>query len=209
MSKKEKKDNSSPKPALQQKDMFNVKENLKKLRSGTGKEGYETDSNIYKEKSDDSYYGTTHKEDVGRYSSTSTTDRFEKINDKFNSDISLLKDNFSDHKEKVFEKINDKVSSDELKYWIGGIITGILLVGSIIYVLSYQDVISDIKDLKENKNNVKNNIEKIETRTEEVESNIDKFGIRIDKVESSVDKLETPIDKKEKTGSRNNSIKKN
>jgi hypothetical protein len=77
--------------------VFNVKENLKKLRSGTGKEGYETESYIHKNNSTDRYYGTNHSEDIGGFSSTSTIDRFDKINDKFTSDFSVLKDSFSDH----------------------------------------------------------------------------------------------------------------
>ncbi|MBL1181630.1 MAG: hypothetical protein HND27_11040 [Bacteroidetes bacterium] len=173
MSKKNKNNNSSSqKPVQQNKDVFNVKENLKKLRSGTGKEGYETESDIHKSKTTDRYYGTSHREDVGGYSSTSTIDRFDKINDKFNSDFSVLKDSFSDHKEKVIEKLNDKVDKSDLKWWITGIIGGIVLIGSIIYTLSYQDIIGDVKDLKENKNNVDKTLINVDNRLNQIEKTV-------------------------------------
>jgi hypothetical protein len=163
---------SSQKPVQLSKDMFNVKENLKKLRSGTGKEGYETESDIHKSKSTDRYYGTSHREDVGEYSSTSTFDRFDKINDKLNSDISVLKDSFSDHKEKIIEKLNDKVNKTELKWWITSIVAGIIFIGSLIYTLSYQDIISNVKDLRENKNNVEKTLINFENRLNQIEKTV-------------------------------------
>jgi hypothetical protein len=162
----------SRKPVQQTKDVFDVKENLKKLRSGTGKEGYETDSDIYKSKSTDRYYGTSYREDVGGYSSTSTIDRFNKINDKFSSDFSDFKDSFSDHKEKVLVKLNDKVDKSDLRWWIKGIIAGIIFIGGIIYTLSYQDIINDVKDLKENKNNVDDTLNNIDNRLNQLEKTV-------------------------------------
>lgn len=150
-------------------DVFNVKENLKKLRSGAGKEGYETESDIHISKTIDKYYGTSHREDIGGYSSTSTIDRFDKINDKLNSDYSVLKDSFSDHKEKVIEKLNDKVDKSALKWWISGIIGGIVSIGGLIYNLSYQDIIGDVKDLKENKNNVDKTLINVDNRLIQLE----------------------------------------
>jgi hypothetical protein len=173
--KKNKNNNSSSqKTGQQNKDVFNVKENLKKLRSGTGKEGYETESDIHKSQTTDRYYGTSHREDEGgySYSSTSTIDRFDKINDKFNSDISVLKDSFSDHKEKVIENLNNKVDKTDLKWWITGIIGGIILIGSIIYTLSYQDIISDVKDLKENKNNIDKTLINVDNRLNQIEKTL-------------------------------------
>lgn len=149
-----------------------MKENLKKLRSGTGKEGYETESDIHKSKSTDRYYGTNHREDVGSYSSTSTIDRFDKINDKFTSDFSVLKDSFSDHKEKITEKLNEKVDKSELKFWIGGIISGVIVISGIVYTLSYQEIISDVKDLKENKNTVKETLINVDNRLNQIEKTV-------------------------------------
>lgn len=163
---------SSQKTVRQNKDMFNVKENLKKLRSGTGKDGYETESVIHKSKSTDTYYGTSHREDNSAYSSTSTIDRFDKINDKFNSDFSVLKDSISEHKEKVIEKLNDKVDKSELQWWIKGIIGGIVLIGGIIYTLSYQNIIGDINDLKENKNNVDKILINVDNRLNQIEKTV-------------------------------------
>jgi hypothetical protein len=171
---------SSQKPVQQKKDMFNVKENLKKLRSGNGKEGYSTESDIKNNNSNDTYYGTSHKEDLGGYSSTSTIDRFEKINDKFNSDILVIKDSLLDHKEKVSEKLNDKVDKQELKYWIGGIIGGILLIGSIIYALSYQHIISDVDNLKDNKHAVNGSLQKIDYKLDQIEKTISSAPLKVD-----------------------------
>ncbi len=178
MSKKNKNKNSSSHKTVQQaKDMFNVKENLKKLRSGTGKEGYETNSDIYSNKTNDKYYSTSQEDDFSSYSTTSTADRFDKINDKFSSDISGLKDAFSDHKEKISERLSEKLDKSELKYWIGGIISGIILIGSIIYALSYQEIITDTKDLKENKNEINRRIDKMEYRTDQLEKTVPKSSL--------------------------------
>ncbi len=173
MSKKNRNKNSSSQKTVQQpKDVFNVKENLKKLRSGTGKEAYETESDVYSKKTNDKYYSTRQQDDFSSYSTTSTSDRFEKINDKFSSDISGLKDAFSEHKEKTTERFNDKLDKSELKYWVGGIIGGIVLIGSLIYSLSYQDVVSDTKDLKKNKNEVDRRLDKTDFRIEQLEKNM-------------------------------------
>ena len=152
--------------------MFNVKENLNKLRSGTGKEGYETDGDIYSKKNNDEYYSTRQQDDLSNYSTTSTADRFDKINDKFSSDISGLKDAFSDHKEKVSERLSEKLDRSELKYWMGGIIAGIMLLGSIIYALSYQEIISDTEDLKENKNEINRRLDKTDFRIDQLEKTV-------------------------------------
>ena len=170
MSKRDKnKHSSSQKLVPQKKDIYNVKENLKKLRSGTGKENYETNSDVFNKNTNDKYYSTTNQDDLSGYSTTLTTDRFEKINDKFSSDISDLKEVISEHKEKVTEKLSEKLDKNDLKYWLSGVIAGILLIGSIIYALSYQNIISDIKDLKENKNETTRKIDKIDFRLEQVE----------------------------------------
>lgn len=173
MSKKNKNKNSSSHKTVQQaKDVFNVKENLNKLRSGTGKEGYETESDIYSKKTNDKYYSTRQQDDFASYSTTSTADRFEKINDKFSSDISGLKDAFSEHKEKVSERLSEKLDKSELKYWVGGIIAGIILVGGIIYSLSYQEIVTDTKDLKENKNEINRRLDKTEFRIDQLEKTV-------------------------------------
>lgn len=173
MSKKNKnKNSSSHKPVQQPKDVFNVKENLKKLRSGTGKEAYNTESDIFGGKTSDKYYSTRQQDDFANYSTTSTADRFEKINDKFSSDISGLKDAFTEHKEKTSERLNDKLDKSELKYWIGGIIAGIILVGGIIYTLSYQEIVTDTKDLKESKNEINRRLDKTDFRIEQLEKTV-------------------------------------
>lgn len=172
MSKKNKSKNPSSQKSVQQgKDMFNVKENLRRLRSGTGKEGYETESAIYKSRGTDRYYGTSHKEDVGSYSSTSTIDRFEKISDKFDSEFSVLRDRFSDHKEKVIEELNEKVEKSDLKWWIGGIFGGIVILGSLIYTLSYQYIIGDVKELKEDRNSIEKTLINVDNRLDRIEKN--------------------------------------
>jgi hypothetical protein len=164
---------SSQKTVQHQKDVYNVKENLNKLRSGTGKEGYATESAIQKSKTTDRYYGTSHRdEDVGGYSSTSTIDRFDNINDKFNLDFSILKESLSDHKEKVIVKLSEKVDKSEMKWWINGIIGGIIFIGSLIYTLSYQNIIGDVKYLKENKNNVDKTLINVENRINIIEKTV-------------------------------------
>lgn len=154
------------------KDTFNVKENLQKLRSGNGKESYETEINFQGNKQNrNNYYGTNQKEDFDGYSSMSTIDRFEKINDKFNTDISNLKENIFSHKELISEKLHNKVDKSDFKWWISGIIGGLIFVGGIIYTFSYQEVIQDLKKLNENSIIVNDRIMIIDNKVNESEKN--------------------------------------
>lgn len=173
MSKKNRnKGSSTQNTVLVKKDIYDVKENLKKLRSGTGKEGYSTESDLFSDKTADKYYSTRHQDDVSIYSTTSTADRFEKINDKFSSDISVLKDVITDHKEKVTEKLNEKLDKSELKYWIGGIAAAITIIGSLIYTLSYQDIVSDTKNIKERQNEINRHLDKVDFKLEQIENEV-------------------------------------
>lgn len=167
------KGSSSQKTVLVKKDVYDVKENLKKLRSGTGKESYSTESDIFNDKTADKYYSTRHQDDASMYSTTSTADRFEKINDKFSSDISILKDAFTSHKEKISEKLNDKVDKSEFKYWIGGAVGLVLLIGGIIYTLSYQGIVTDTKDLKENQIKINRHLDKVDFKLEQIEKEVE------------------------------------
>ncbi len=169
MSKKKNNNSSSMPNNSQPRDLYNVKENLKKLRSGNGKDAYETDSQIVNTKSNDKYYGSGYKEDFSEYSSTSTIDRFDKISDKFSSDLTILKESLDEHKEKVYDRLIEKVDKSEFKYWIGGIIAGIIAIGTLIYTLSYQTVINDVNNLKDNKNEVQNSLIKIDYRIQNLE----------------------------------------
>lgn len=170
MSRKNKnKSSSTQKNVPVNSNIYDVKENLKKLRSGTGKEGYSTEIDPFSSQTTDKYYSTRHQDDVSMYSTTSTADRFEKINDKFSSDISVLKDVISDYKEKFTEKLNEKVDKSDLKYWIGGAISLILLIGTIIYTLSYQDIVSDNKFLKENQIEINRHLDKVDFKIEQIE----------------------------------------
>ncbi len=164
------------------KDIYNVKENLKKLKSGTGKESYSTESTPFNDKSANEYYSTRHQDDTSMYSTTTTADRFERINDKFSSDISVLKDVITDHKEKITEKLIEKVDKTEFRYWISGAVGLIFLIGGIIYTLSYQEIITDTKDLKENQNEINRHIDKIDFKIEQIEKKVEnKSNLNIQK----------------------------
>lgn len=172
MQRKNNKKNSSHKPVSTVKDTFNVKENLQKLRSGNGKESYETEINFQGSKhNSNNYYGTNQREDFDGYSSMSTIDRFEKINDKVNTDISNLKENIFDHKELISEKLHNKLERNDLKWWISGIIGGLIFVGGIIYTFSYQEVIQDVKKLNENSIIVNEKIIIIDNKINQSEKN--------------------------------------
>ena len=66
---------SSQNPVQRPRDMFNVKENLKKLRSGTGKEDYVTVNVINNRSVSDKYYSTQQVDENISNSKTATTDR--------------------------------------------------------------------------------------------------------------------------------------
>lgn len=171
MSKKNKQKSSSSQQNVDlPKDTFNVKENLKKIKSGTNKERYETDTQINNAKNEeDGYYASDFQSKNSEFISTSTSDRFEKINDKFSSDFSTLKDTIHEHKEKVSEKLSEKVSVQELRYWIAGLIGGVGIMAGIIYTLSYQVIICDIKEIKEEQKGFRSDIDKINFKIENEE----------------------------------------
>jgi hypothetical protein len=170
--KKRNKNNVSSFQHPNNKDIYNVKENLKKLRSGTGKEGYETESDIFNGKSSNEYYGSNHQDDFSKYSTTTTADRFEKINDKFSSDISGIKDVIFQHKETVTEKFNLKLDKTEFRYWIGGIIGAAVILATFFYTLSYQVTVSDVKEIKVNMNEVNRRQDKFEIKQDLIDENL-------------------------------------
>jgi hypothetical protein len=155
---------------VQQRDMYDVKENLNKLKSGSGNERYETNIDVSNNKTTDPYYSNNQPDDFSNYSTNSTAHRLDKINDKLTSDFSGLKDAFIDHKDLVIDRLNTKVDKDEFKYWIGGIITAIIILAGLIYTLSYSGVISDIKDLNRSNNSIERRVDKIEYKLEHIES---------------------------------------
>ena len=173
MRKKNKTNNSSShKTVSKNKDDFNVKENLRKLRSGPGKEGEKTSSDIYKTEYSDRYYGTSQREELGSYFTTSTTDRFEQIKDKFNSDVSSLNKNFSEHQKNVFNELNKKIDKTEFGWLVGGAATVLVVIGTLVYTLSYQDLIVDVKDLKENRNEINLKLNDFENKLQQKEKDI-------------------------------------
>lgn len=169
MGRKGKKQYSSSTSHVQHRDMYNVKENLRKLRSGNSSERYETSIDLASNKIVDPYYSNNQQDDFSNYSTSSSANRFDRISDKLSSDFSGLKDAFSDHKDLMLSRLNEKVDKSEFKYWIGGIIAGIIAVATLIYTLSYSGIISDTKDLIENKNDVIRKLDKIEFKVEQLE----------------------------------------
>lgn len=186
MSKKNKnKNSSSHKAEHNQENVFNVKENLKKLRHGKGDDPYKTESDIIGNKKNNKYTSTGNFYDFSSFPATSTEDRFEKINDKFSSDISGLKNQLLEHREKNIANLNEKFDKKDFKWWLGGIIGGIIFVGGLIYNLSYQNIVSDVNELKDNKIEFNRRIDKSEFRIEQLEKIVPNSILPNTKIDSS------------------------
>jgi hypothetical protein len=164
------KNNSS---SNQKKDNFDVKENLRKLRSGTGKGNNLTESDLFKGKTYNKNNSYIYQDESLINSMTSSADKFETIKDKFGSEISNLKDTIYNQKLNTNEKIYEKVDKSEFRWWIGGAVGSIIFIGSIIYTFSYQEILTDTKNLKEKQYEFNRNFDKVNTRLDLLENGIE------------------------------------
>lgn len=167
------------------KDTFDVKENLKKLRSGS--DNYSTDFNAYSNESIAQNL-SSETESVSITGSPMYSDKVDLLRDRVASDLSMIRQNLDDHKDKINERFNgdiaqlrseintqsekfdNKISGLVSEKWLAAIIGVVILIAGIIYTLSYSGIISDVKEIK---------INQIETE------------IRLDKVSDKIESLNT------------------
>ncbi len=164
------------------KDIFDVKENLKKLRSGT--DNYSTKSEAFQnEKLNNQNLSSEASSNQMTGNSSYYSDKVDVLRDRIDTDISIIRQNLDNHKEKTNQRFDDGLSElrkeitaqseryetkistllskEWFKYIIGALVGVTILIAGIIYSLSYQNVILDINDLKRDQNRIEKVIEKI------------------------------------------------
>lgn len=171
-----------------QKDIFDVRENLKKLRSGS--DNYSTEEPTFEENNKKQHLSseTTTNQITGSLSYSS--DKVDVLRDRLAIDLSNITQKLDDHKEKTNErfsgeisnlrseisnqsdKFDTKISAFVTKEWFAGVIAVTILIAGIIYTLSYSNVLSDIQNLK--------------TKQEETEKKVEKISIKIEYEEEKV-----------------------
>ena len=158
------KKNKGKKPAPV-KEKFDVKENLKKLKgSGAPRQNKiitPDDSINYNESNNSSLITSDSSLNIDKY----TIEKIDKVNDRISDfqlstteSISTLKDILTDKmdakisivKSNLETDIDKKVSNLYFRISIG-VATGFV---SLVYLLSYQGVLSDVNDLKKEQNNI-------------------------------------------------------
>lgn len=143
-------------------DIYNVKENLNKLKSGTGREAYSTESDPLHIHQDASRPNTNQSHYTSSSLTASTVDKLDHLNDRLSSDISTLKDSFSDYKDTLNDKLDLKVNKVDFYRIIGIIVSSVMVLASIIYTLSYQGLIETTKELQNQQNQLNRRLDKFE-----------------------------------------------
>lgn len=166
MGKNIKKNTNTPKSVAQKNDELDVKQNLKKLRSGNGNSGFTNEQYVSK-KNDGRFYNSSEHDAPINHTLTSTNhtekvdasildlhknlnEHKEKINDKIGSLSSDVNKNISENIDKIESKLEGKL--DKSLFFMA--ISVLVVIALIIYNLSYSELLKDVGSIKENKNNV-------------------------------------------------------
>lgn len=155
------------------KDIFDVRENLKKLRSGS--DNYSTKSEPFQSDGKPHLSSEATTNPITGYQSYST-DKVDVLRDRIAMDLSIITQKLDDHKEKTNErfsgeisKLRDEINEQGNKFenknssfvtnrWFAGVVSVTIIIAGIIYSLSYSKVLSDVKDLKDNQEETDKNI---------------------------------------------------
>lgn len=170
-----------------QKDIFDVRENLKKLRSGS--DNYSTKEPSFDENENRRHLSSEASTNQITGSQSYASDKVDVLRDRLAIDLSIITQKLDDHKEKTNErfsgeisnlrneitsqsdKFENKISSFVTKEWFGGVIAVTLLIAGIIYTLSYSNVLSDIEKLKIKQEETEKKVEKVSTKLDYSDEN--------------------------------------
>lgn len=166
-----------------QKDIFDVRENLKKLRSDS--DNYSTKSEPFSnDNSNKQHLSSEATSNQMTGSQSYTSDRVDVLRDRIAIDISNITQKLDDHKEKTNErfsgelsqlrieisnqsdKFDTKIDSLVTNKWFVGVIGVTILIATIIYTLSYSNVLSDIEKIKLKQEETERKVENIVTKSE-------------------------------------------
>lgn len=176
-------------------DLFDVKKNLKKLR--TGKSSYnstqtETD-NIpvsYQQPTNSSKPQTGFSDSYGANFTESVYNRYDKLKDELNTEVGSLKDVISSQGTDIRKELNDKFQNlSESKvsfstFWsiLGALVGFVIILAGVIYTLSYSDLVKNVKDNTDVIKEHKATFDKINL----IDSKVEKQGKAIIRIDSTL-----------------------
>lgn len=178
MSKKNRNKKYNPPPSD---DTFDVRKNLRKLRQGkTSNNSSQTDSNFIdsqQNKISSIEYGDSYSGSYGLDFTESMYNRYDKLKDELNTGVSDLKDEISTQGQGIRDELNTKfheISKEKLSislFWkiISGLIAFVLILGGVIYTLSF-------KEFHKNIDNNTNSIENFDSKIDTVKNRIEKLN---------------------------------
>jgi len=65
-----------------------------------------------------------------------------------NNDFDALNEALNQHKDRVGDGLNKKLDKMDFYWILGGIVGAFILFVAVVYSLSYSEIITDVKDLK-------------------------------------------------------------
>lgn len=161
----------------QRNDSFDVKKNLSKLKAFGDKNSGSPTEDLFSEKStSESTYTSSDNKDSFQQT---TFQEIKHLNNKINSDISGLKDQFYSTKEGLTSKITleiealkkdvenkiDKKVDEKIFIWA---IVVLIFIAGIIGTFSYYPMGNDIKELQEKNNIINDSLNKTNDRIEKI-----------------------------------------
>lgn len=161
----------------QRNDSFDVKKNLNKLKAfGDKYSGSPTEDPLNENSSGESIY--TSSDNRESFQQT-TFQEIKHLNNKLNSDISGLKDQFHSTKEGLTSKITveidvlkknlenkiDKKVDEKIFIWAIGVL---IVIAGIIGTFSYYPMGNNIKELQEKNNKINDSLNKTNNRIEKI-----------------------------------------
>lgn len=156
-------------------DIYDVRKNLNKLRQGKPSfNSIQTETDNFKNQSYNQPLNSErnvspYSESYGSSFNEALYNKYDNLKDSFNSELGAIKDSISVQGTDIRKELNDKfltlndskVSHAFFYYIIGGLITFIIILSTVIYNLSYTELINDNKKNKEAIDNQRIELQKI------------------------------------------------
>lgn len=143
MSKKKQKQQPNAQTSSQS-DPYDVKKSLRKLRSSSPVEV------ITKSHPEASFYGSnatssSHVPSLNQTSTTGTFDKFDRLDDKLSSEVSTLRSEINQNRDRLSDKLDNKVDSGTFYWVVGGLLAIVVAIGGGFYALSYSGIVEKVE----------------------------------------------------------------